>query len=122
MIQKFVGKFMEKRKTLFTEEHPDYVEIVRKTMEIITDDNGPDPERITVIDHGDYQGTILFVIAAKGYQPSDFWSVAVSYGSCSECDTLQGIMAISFEDKPTPEQAEQYQELALHIVQQLKEI
>src|SRR4051812_7766665 len=49
----------------------------------------PDPERITRIDHGDYQGTTVWVIAETGYQPSTYYVTKNYYGSCSGCDTLQ---------------------------------
>ena len=53
----------------FTEKHPeDYAEIVEAVVKAISgDDVGhfglPDPERIHQIDDGDYQGTLVFVIA-----------------------------------------------------------
>jgi hypothetical protein len=50
---------------------------------------GMDPERITAIDHGDYQGTRVFVVGGKGYQPSRYWYVKVGYGSCSGCDAYE---------------------------------
>ena len=31
------------------------------------------------------------MIPEEGYQPSDYWYVRVSYGSCCGCDTLQSI-------------------------------
>ena len=63
----------------------------------------------------------MFVIAARGYQPSDYWYVKISYGSCSGCDTLEAIRAYS-DDPPTPEQIDDYLTLALHIVQGLKKM
>lgn len=108
----------------FRESHPsDYVDIVKAVVEAVTTDeyNDIDPERIHTIDDGDYQGTLLFVIAAKGYQPSDYWAVFVSYGSCSGCDTLQAIRDYE-NDTPTEDQVSQYMTLALHIVQGLKKI
>lgn len=74
----------------------------------------PDPTRITSIDHGDYQGTLLFIIADTSYQPDDFWFVKVSYGSCSGCDTLQSI-----EYGPDDDKLVDYMTLALHILQGL---
>ncbi len=59
-----------------------------------------DPERIQEIDWGNYQGTLLYVIGAEGYQPSEFFTMVVDYGSCSGCDTLQSILN---EKDPVPD-------------------
>lgn len=50
--------------------------------------------KITVVDNGDYQGTLLFVIPQKCYQPTEYEYLLtyVGYGSCSGCDTLQRIL------------------------------
>lgn len=127
MIQLFVDRFIANKpqlEALFTKAHPeDYKSLVAAVVTIISsDDYGDlDFERVHQIDDGDYQGTLLFVIAAKGYQPSNYWAVKVSYGSCSGCDTLQDIRDYS-DDPPTKEQVDKYMTLALHIVQELKEI
>jgi hypothetical protein len=81
----------------------------------------PDPERIHVIDDGDYQGTLVYVIGSKNYQPDVYWYVKVSYGSCSNCDTLAAIRD-NANTPPTAEQIKDYITLALHIVQGLKEM
>ncbi len=93
--------------------------VVRLLHDHTEDDYGeqPDPERIVEIDHGDYQGTLLYVIGATGYQPSTYWAVSVGYGSCSGCDTLCGIIDSADDDK-----VPQYVTLALHVVQGLKKI
>ena len=46
---------------------------------------------ITMIDDGDYQGTLLFLIPFNTYQPSayEYLMTHVYYGSCSGCDALQ---------------------------------
>ena len=111
----------------FKSNHPEaYIDVVRTVIRNITDDQDwgafcPDPERIHQIDDGDYQGTLVFVIGAQGYQPSNYWYVKVNYGSCSGCDTLQAIREYS-DEKPTDDQANQYLTLALHIVQGLKKM
>jgi hypothetical protein len=129
MITEFVKRFDAARDALraqFAAAHPEsYEAIVRAVIEVVRDADdeydSPDPARIHVIDDGDYQGTLLFVIAAGGYQPSDYWYVKVGYGSCSGCDTLEAIR--NYDDEPpTAEQAEQYLTLALHIVQGLKKM
>jgi hypothetical protein len=126
MIQKFVNRFMAAEGTLretFAAKHPDaYIDIVKAVVSVIGEEGAygePDATRIHQIDYGDYQGTLLFVVAAVGYQPSDYWYVKVGYGSCSGCDTLEGIR--NYEDgPPTKEQVDAYMTLALHIVQGLK--
>ena len=52
-----------------------------------------DSENITEVDNGDYQGTLLFLIPMKKYQPTEYQYLAtfVSYGSCSGCDALEAI-------------------------------
>lgn len=124
MIEIFVTTW-EKNKHLleqkFKEKHPeDYLEIVTKVTEILQD-AGLDPCRVTQIDHGDYQGTLLYVIGAIGYQPREYYFVKVGYGSCSGCDTLKSIRSYE-DDPPNEKQVKDYMTLALHIVQGLKEL
>ena len=129
MITEFVQRFDAKRAGLlatFQQAHPnDYHEIVNHLVEAVTDDDysrfNPDPERIHQIDDGDYQGTLVFVIGEKRYQPSRYWVTYVGYGSCSGCDTLQAISKYP-DDPPTPEQANEYLTLALHLLQRMKEV
>ena len=96
MISEFVKAWDERKGEIeakFRANHPDnYMEVVRNVIEIL--DNGydtPDSKNIHEIDDGDYQGTLLYLIPENCYQPSDYWYVKVSYGSCSGCDTLEGI-------------------------------
>ena len=110
----------------FTAKHPDdYKEVVRAVVQMLAaasnDYDKPDPERIHEIDDGDYQGTLVYVIGGSGYQPSRYWYVKVGYGSCSVCDTLQGICDYSSEP-PNDTQVSEYMTLALHIVQGLREM
>lgn len=130
MIKEFVDKWEANKKAIrsvFQRRHPDrYSDIVRAVIEAIShgeEYDWPDPERIVEIDHGDYQGMLLYVIGAKGYQPSTYWFVTVDYGSCSGCDTLQEIKDLNWEAEdtvPTSKQVDQYMTLALHIVQGIK--
>ena len=118
----FAKRLVEKKQE-FLDSIPDweyspdesYLSLLTKALSLTVDDDKdypcPDIERITKIDHGSYQGTILFIIGATGYQPSEYWAVFVSYGSCSGCDTLQA--ADSKEDLYT---------LALHMLQRMKSI
>lgn len=130
MIKEAVAQWEKNKDAIyaaFKEKHPDnYQDVVKTVIQHITmeddyDDFSPDPNRIHEIDDGEYQGTLVYVIGAKGYQPSDYWYVKVGYGSCSGCDTLQAIK--NYDDEPpTDDQAKQYHTLALHIVQGLKKM
>lgn len=76
----------------------DYKDLVRLTFREIfnNDENGRDVlnlERITEIDDGSYQGTLIYLIPFDCYEPdeSDYLMTYVGYGSCSGCDALQSI-------------------------------
>lgn len=127
MIAKFVerweagkAKLQEQYRSSFPEG---YGAIVKDVVEILHDEDDygrcPDPERIHRIDDGDYQGTLLFVIGATGYQPSTYWAVAISYGSCSGCDTFEAIRR-NYDGPQSDETIADLMALALHIVQGLK--
>lgn len=88
----------------------DYKYLVKLVVNVIlNDDKGEDEyhgycrwnsEKITEIDNGDYQGTLLFLIPQETYQPSEYEYLMtyVGYGSCSGCDTLQHIQSICWYD------------------------
>ena len=138
MIQEFADAFIQKSPELrekFRKEFPgSYVDIVCSVVELLKGvETGTyvsmDPDRIIEIDHGDYQGTRLYVIGAEGYQPSTYWSVYVNYGSCGGCDSLKSIRDYSLEynfeqgrDVPNETALDDVMSLALHIVQSIKEI
>lgn len=131
MILREVAKqFFEKEqqiKVRIAEKHIDsYEELVQTLIEeLVRDDKklGFDPKRIKVVDFGEYQGTLVFVIGGTGYQPSDHWYVKVGYGSCSGCDTLQSIHDYSQLNKPpTPKQIKDYWTLMLHVVQGIRKM
>lgn len=130
MIQTFVDQFMSAKPALEAglraEEPENYEDLVKRVIEVLRGDgySTPDPYRIHTINDGDYQGTLLFIIGATGYQPSTYWSVAVDYGSCSGCDTFEAIRDLRpwDEDEVTDAQVKDYMTLMLHIVQGLKQI
>ena len=74
-----------------------YIDLVKLSFKIIFNSDGEgdqlDIKKITEIDDGDYQGTLLYLIPFETYQPSEFEYLMthVRYGSCSGCDTLQSI-------------------------------
>lgn len=129
MIQAFTNAWfanLEAMREKFAAKHPeDYKEVVHAVVEMLSasseDYERPDPDRIHEIDDGHYQGTLVYVIGATGYQPDRYWYVKVEYGSCSGCDTLQAISNYS-DDPPSVQQVSDYMQLALHIVQGLREM
>ena len=77
-------------------------------------ENKWDSENFTTIDDGDYQGTLLFVIPERTYQPGaeNYLMTYIGYGSCSCCDTMLAILESDtiVEDLMT---------LALHMIQRM---
>lgn len=76
-----------------------------------------DADHITIIDNGDYQGTLLFMIPREVYQPNagDYLLTYADYGSCSGCDTLLAIQ--DWGDKlPTEDQVKDYMTLCKDLV------
>src|SRR6185312_2360930 len=81
-------------------EDCNYRYLVAKVIEFIFNDEESeftgddyDCEKITEINNGSYQGTLLYMIPEKGYQPSEYQYLMtyVNYGSCSGCDTLKAL-------------------------------
>lgn len=132
MIEKFAHAFQEKGMDALREQYKKdapgsydaiFTDVVKFLNGISDYYEAPDPDRITVIDHGDYQGTRVFVVAATGYQPWTYYVCKVGYGSCSGCDTFEAIRGYRYDDGPTPdEEVEGYVTLALHMVQSMKEV
>lgn len=60
-----------------------------------------DLDKITSIDDGNYQGTIMFVVPFDTYQPScyEYLMTYIGYGSCSYCDALQGAFQVEKGDE-----------------------
>lgn len=73
-----------------------------------------DSENFTTIDDGDYQGTLLFVIPKRCYQPNacSYLMTYVEYGSCSCCDTMLAILG-------SKTMVDDLMTLALHMVQRM---
>lgn len=79
-----------------------------------------DWDRFQVINHGDYQGEMIFIMVPDVYQPTlgrDYYFTAVTYGSCSSCDTMQWV---EYELKTKDEKIQALMNAALHIVQSTK--
>ena len=126
MIKKFVEAFEMKKDELkkYLEETPQskysrYFDLVKLLVEKVFIEYNA--ESITEIDDGYFQGTLLFLVPEKTYQPSvdEYIFTYVYYGSCSGCDTLQGIHQYS-DGLPDDEQVKDYMTLLLHIVQNIQ--
>lgn len=108
-------------------EYVNYKELVIALIENCLNYNVKSDERIStdidISDHGDYQGTQIFLIHRECYQPGceDYWIFDNYYGSCSGCDTL---LSISLYDNglPTDSQVEEYMTLCLQLVQRMKSL
>jgi hypothetical protein len=130
MIQPFVNHFMASKDDVIAslKEHAptDYEDLVKRLVVLLAetpgDGDAPDLTRIVKIDHGEYQGTLLFIIGASGYQPSVYWYIFVGYGSCSDCDTFEAI-GLPWNGEPaSEEQVNELWTLMLHMVQKMKRI
>jgi hypothetical protein len=101
----------------------DYGYLVKLVVENILNDETSDysdtwdSKKITIVDNGDYQGTLLFLIPTKTYQPSEYEYLMtyVDYGSCSGCDTLLGIQSFG-NVKPTEQQLKDFMTLCKDLV------
>ena len=132
MIKEFVQQWDERKHLLedwLKENEPsEYEDIYKKLFElVVTKPNGYADdwnwERFRVIDDGDYQGNLIFILCNDSYQPDlrDYIFTEVSYGSCSGCDTFEYIRNLFFDEGVnTDEQVNQYMTLALHMLQETK--
>lgn len=101
-----------------------YIDLVKTTFEVIYN-NGLDEysfdllnlNDIHEIDDGDYQGTLLYLIPFKTYQPCEYEYLMtyVGYGSCSGCDTLQSIQGYE-DEKLTDRQVDDFMTLCKDIL------
>ena len=75
-------------------------------------------DRITEINDGSYQGTLVYMIPFDTYQPDEgeYLTTYVGYGSCSHCDTLQSIQYYVENVKPTDEQLAGFMILCKDII------
>lgn len=88
--------------------------------EDLYDDTVWDSSRLTRIDNGDWQGTLLYLFPTRGYQPTEreYLMTYVGYGSCCACDALQYIQGENDwkSGLPTEQQVKDYMELCEHLV------
>ena len=136
MIKEFVNQWDKNKKELEEyfrthkqEEYNKYSKIVKLLIQYVLnkglnddcDEIKINPDTLTEIDFGDYQGTLIYVFAEDTYQPStnETFYTSVGYGSCSGCDTLQSIQEYGLEELPNEEQVEDYMKLSLDILQKI---
>ena len=136
MIKEFVNQWDKNKKVLEEyfrthkqEEYNKYLKIVKLLIQYVLnkglnddcDEIKINPDTLTEIDFGDYQGTLIYVFAEDTYQPStnETFYTSVAYGSCSGCDTLQAIQEYGLEEFPNEEQVEDYMKLSLDILQKI---
>lgn len=127
MIKEFVSAWETSKEELkiHIENHmhdmymADYKDLVKLLFDVIINpniDGNYVTDDMTVIDDGDYQGTLIFILHDSGYQPciEDYVYTSVCYGSCSCCDILQGIQ---YDDASDEEKVSDYMTLMLHLIQ-----
>ena len=113
------------------DQYGSYTSILKKIFELVITkapsyggwNNSWDVTNMTVLDHGDYQGTLIYIIPVDTYQPSvsDYIMTNNYYGSCTGCDSLQMINDGGWDDKlPNKQQIQDYMTLSLHLVQKMK--
>lgn len=103
----------------------DYITLVKLTFDTIFNMDNKygvelDIENITEINNGEYQGTLLYLIPFKTYQPYEYEYLMtyVNYGSCSGCDTLESILSDGEYDSkvPTVQQLKDYMSLCRDLI------
>lgn len=110
----------------------EYDDLVRMVVTYILNKGGDEEkvyganwsDNLAIIDDGDYQGTLIYLIHREVYQPSpdDYLITYVDYGSCPGCDTLEGIQS-DYDNKekyPKPGQVMEYMTLCRDIVTHFK--
>lgn len=116
------------------EEYCDsYEQLLKKVITYIFNDGeysyGDDRQNeevsseIQSVDFGSYQGSLILCFHYDSYQPSlyETFYTSVEYGSCSGCDALKSIQSYNYEELPTERQLEEYMELCLHLIQNIKQ-
>lgn len=124
MIKEFADRFISKKDEIrkqFKEKKPEsYDDIIQCVLESIKEEGCYNqPTNFKRIDYGDYQGDYFYVVADDKDSPMNFWTVIISYGSCSGCDTLE---KIKYDSLTEEEEINDYIKLALHVVQKIKKV
>lgn len=136
MIDSFVKRFNEKTSEIkqFLREMtdlPSYEELFRMLCDALYDEDDygtPNSATVQRVSYGDYEGTLVFIVANSTCYPSAVWCTHIRYGSCSACDTLQGVHdRCEWNDDYTTriitdKAVEGYHRLMLHMLQNMKEV
>lgn len=99
----------------------EYKDLVKLTFSVIFNDGKNEEDldigRITEINDGDYQGTLLYLIPFDTYQPTqyEYLMTYVYYGSCCGCDTLMSICCDD-EDLPNKQQVDDLMTLCKDLI------
>ena len=113
---------------------PSYIELHQKLFELVVTEPREirtpfdqrwnnyswDFNRFLVLDHGEYQGTMIFIMVPDVYQPNldrDYYFTSVMYGSCSHCDTMAHVQEVVDTKE---EKIQALMLAALHMVQATK--
>jgi hypothetical protein len=127
MIQRFVDLYMSKADKLraaWSETEPQsYLEIVQGVVKQLEsedplDDTCPRVSEIIELKFRRFSGDYFYLLPCNRKEGSSVWWVAVEYGSCSACDTMQSIDLLESKE----ERLNAYMTLALHVVQEIKQI
>lgn len=102
----------------------DYKTLVKLTFETIynsyasADFERLNLDRISVIDDGDYQGTLMFMIPVNTYQPGadEYIMTYIGYGSCSGCDALQAAQGWTRDEKLSEQQIVDFMNICKDLV------
>lgn len=101
-----------------------YEDLVKLTFDIIYNSadhpygEALNTDHITVIDDGDYQGTLLFLIPFDTYQPSEgeYIMTYIGYGSCCGCDALQAAQAYHYDEKLDESQIKDFMSICKDLI------
>lgn len=139
MVDKFTKKWYENKdklqnyfETNTINNYDNYKQLVKVVLKYIIN-NGVENyyefnyceaihiDKLISIDYGDYQGTLIFVFPEYTYEPliSETYYTFVDYGSCSGCDTLQGILSCFDDELPTKGMVNDLMTLSLHLIQNI---
>jgi hypothetical protein len=118
-------KLKEYFKNNTMDQYDNYEMLVKLTIELVINDEEPiyDSSKIHMIDDSDHEeGTLLFLIPKDTHQPyiEDYIVTSVYYGSCSGCDTLQGIHNHKTDFLPIESQINDFMKLCLNIIQEIR--
>lgn len=131
MIKEFIDAWEKNKGTLegyfrthIQEEYSEYSTLVKLLFDIVINPSVSkyDTNDIDVLDHGDWQGTQIFILHLDTYHPcaSEYVYTHTYYGSCSGCDTLQAIHLYGYDKLPNDYQINDYMALCLHLLQRCK--